>query len=113
MEKKYRLATKEFTCPVALANTAINGKWKLLIINLLFTDEKLRFSVIKKKIEEVSEKMLIQHLRELETDGLVARKVYPVVPPMVEYSLTQDGKDFLPVILALRSWGKKFQVENR
>lgn len=108
-EKKYKIGGKKFDCPVALASNVINGKWKLQIVNSLSHVEKLRYNVLKSSIENISEKMLIQHLRELETDGLVRRKVYPVVPPMVEYSLTREGRSFIPVILALRKWGEQFK----
>ncbi|MDE1192702.1 MAG: helix-turn-helix domain-containing protein [Arachidicoccus sp.] len=112
MEKnsiKYEIGAKQFDCPVALSSYVINGKWKLQIINQLSFNKKMRYSALKSEIENVSEKMLIQHLRELESDGLIHRKVYPVVPPMVEYSLTKAGQDFIPVIIALRAWGEQFQ----
>jgi DNA-binding HxlR family transcriptional regulator len=110
MKKTYEIGSKQFDCPVGLASNVILGKWKLQIINQLSSVEKLRFSELKLRIGSISEKMLIQHLRELETDGLVNRKVYPVVPPMVEYSLTKIGENFVPVIMALKQWGEQFTV---
>ncbi|PUZ20890.1 transcriptional regulator, HxlR family [Chitinophaga costaii] len=109
MEKIYKIGSKTFNCPVALASNVINGKWKLQIINLLSSAEKVRYHVLKNDIVGISEKMLIQHLRELEADGLVSRKVYPVVPPMVEYALTKAGKNFVPVISSLREWGEQYK----
>lgn len=108
--KKYKIGSKQFECPVALASNVINGKWKLQIINQLSSVKKMRYSNLRSRIENVSEKMLIQHLRELEADGLVGRKVYPVVPPMVEYFLTETGHNFVPVITALRKWGEQYRL---
>ena len=101
----YTLGNEQFDCPVKLASKAINGKWKLLILNLLSTKGVQRFSDLKKEIKTVSEKMLIQHLKQLAEDGLVERKVYPEVPPKVEYFLTNTGKQFIPVLEAMRKWG--------
>ena len=106
----YKLGEHEFSCPVALATNAINGKWKLQILHHLAETERLRFSELKKKVEGVSEKMLIQHLKELEKDGLLERKVHPVVPPKVEYRLSLLGHSFIPVIDALRKWGSTFEI---
>lgn len=115
MDKKistpaYKLGKQVFSCPVALATNAINGKWKLQILHRLAEAEWLRFSELKKRVEGISEKMLIQHLKELEKDGLIDRKVYPVVPPKVEYRLSLLGHSFIPVIDALRNWGSKFEI---
>lgn len=106
----YRLGNKVFSCPIDLAHQAISGKWKLLILFRLVTREVMRFSELKKEIDDISEKMLIQQLKELTKEGLVKRKVYPVVPPKVEYTLTDKGKAVAPVIELLRTWGTGFQV---
>ncbi len=105
----YKLGNREFCCPIELTSNSINGKWKILILHRLSENQCLRFSELKKEVENVSEKMLIQHLKELERDKLVFRKVYPVVPPKVEYSLTAKGKQFVPVIDAMRQFGKLFK----
>jgi DNA-binding HxlR family transcriptional regulator len=83
----------------------IEGRWKLVIIFHLFDREVLRFSELERAIPGVSQKMLIQQLRELERDGIVAREVYPQVPPRVEYSLTAWGKRMCPALDALLEWG--------
>ena len=108
VDPSFKLGGKRFSCPVALASYAINGKWKLQIINQLSVSKLLRFGELKKRISDVSEKMLIQHLKKLENDGLISRKVYPVVPPRVEYELTKNGEAFKPVIDAMRNWGALF-----
>ncbi len=85
---------------------AMGGKWKPLIVFLLA--EKIhRFSELQKSIEGITQKMLTEELRELEKDGLIARKVYPQVPPKVEYSLTEYGKTLVPVLETMRAWGSE------
>ncbi len=82
------------------------GKWKIIILWML-KDQKLRPSEMQKKIVEITQKMLIQQLRELESDELVQRKVFPVVPPRVEYSLTEKWEKIIPVLKMLDDWGEK------
>ncbi len=79
-------------------------RWKILIIWYL-KDEKKRFNELQKLLPKATQKMLIQKLRELENDGIVHREVYPVVPPKVEYSLTEYGKSLKPIIKQLYLWG--------
>ncbi len=83
----------------------IGGKWKPLIMYLLKT-ETLRFSQLQRSIIGITQKMLTEQLRELERDGLVSRKVYPQVPPKVEYSMTQYGRTLLPILETMSDWGK-------
>ena len=83
----------------------IEGRWKLVIIFHLFGSGVLRFSELERAIPAVSQKMLIQQLREMERDGIVERIVYPQVPPKVEYSLTEWGKKMCPALDALLEWG--------
>jgi DNA-binding HxlR family transcriptional regulator len=82
----------------------LEGRWKMVIIFHLFARDVLRFSELEKAIPAASQKMLIQQLRELERDGVVSRKVYPQVPPKVEYRLTQWGKAMCPALDALLEW---------
>lgn len=93
-------------CPVTFTMNKIGARWKpLIIFNLL--DGKKRYSELKKNIPGVTEKMLIQHLKEMEADNLVLRKAMPVVPPHVEYSLTSSGKALAPVLKAMVQWAAK------
>ncbi len=92
-------------CPVETTLTIIGDKWKVLILRDLFNGTK-RFSELKKSLHNVTQKMLTQQLRELERDGIVHREVYPVVPPKVEYSLTELGKTLKPVIASMYEWGE-------
>ena len=91
-------------CPVEATLEMIGGKYKALILWHL-SDGKLRFSGLKKLISNATAKMLTQQLRELETSNLVHREVFPVIPPKVEYSLTETGKSLIPVLVAMRDWG--------
>ena len=91
-------------CPVETTLRVIGDKWKVLILRDLFGGTK-RFSELKRSLAGVTQKMLTQQLRELEDDGIVHREVYPVVPPKVEYSLTELGLSLRPVIDSLYSWG--------
>lgn len=91
-------------CPVEAALEQIAGKWKGLIIYHLM-DQTLRFNELARRAGNVTQRSLTKQLRELESDGIVHRKVYAVVPPKVEYSLTDKGRQLREVIEALRDWG--------
>lgn len=91
-------------CPVEATLDLIGGKYKALILWHL-SDGKLRFSQLQKAISSATAKMLTQQLRELESQKLIHREVYPVIPPKVEYSLTELGSSLIPVLVAMRDWG--------
>jgi DNA-binding HxlR family transcriptional regulator len=82
----------------------LEGRWKLVILFHLFGGQVRRFSELERAIPEVSQKMLIQQLRQMETDGIVRRVVYPQVPPKVEYALTDWGQSLCPALDALLTW---------
>ncbi|MEM7778719.1 MAG: helix-turn-helix domain-containing protein, partial [Pseudomonadota bacterium] len=92
-------------CPVEAALERIGGKWKGVALYHLLEGPK-RYNELKRDVGNVTQRMLTKQLRELEADGLVARKVFPVVPPHVEYSLTPHGRSLEPILLALRDWGE-------
>ena len=94
-------------CPVSATLELIGGKYKALILWHL-SDGKMRFSELKKAIPNATAKMLTQQLRELELHDLIHREVYPVIPPKVEYSLTDTGKSMIPVLEAMRDWGAAY-----
>ena len=94
-------------CPVETTLDMIGGKYKALILWHLSVG-KLRFSELKKVVVNATPKMLTQQLRELETDHLINREVFPVIPPKVEYSLTETGKSLIPVLTAMRDWGAEY-----
>ena len=98
----------EFRCYFQLAMRIIGGKWKPKVLFHLAQNDVVRFGALRRGVIGITEKMLIQSLKELEKDGLVNRKVYRQVPPKVEYSLTDLGKSFIPVLNALFEWGKSY-----
>lgn len=91
--------------------TLIGDKWKVLILRDLLPGTK-RFGELKKSIGNVSQKVLTAQLRDMEKSGLVNRKVYPEVPPHVEYSLTELGRSLQPILDALRDWGEEYKAKN-
>lgn len=93
-------------CPVEATLDLIGGKYKALILWHL-SEGKLRFSQLRKCVN-ATPKMLTQQLRELEAQELITREVYPVVPPKVEYSLTDTGRSLMPVLVAMRDWGASY-----
>ena len=95
--------TKNY-CPVEATLELIGGKYKALILWHL-SEKKLRFSELRKVITSATPKMLTQQLRELESHALIHREVFPVIPPKVEYSLTETGRSLLPILVAMRDWG--------
>ncbi len=98
-------------CPVTTTLSVIGGKWKPIIM-FVIREETKRFSQIKKLIPTISQKMLTQQLRELEEDGIINRHVYPVVPPKVEYTLTEYGRTLMPIMDAMAAWGRAHQISD-
>lgn len=94
-------------CPVEATLDLIGGKYKALILWRL-SEGTLRFSELRRLIKGATPKTLTQQLRELESQKLILRKVFPVVPPKVEYSLTDLGKSLMPVLTAMRDWGADY-----
>ncbi|MBZ5654954.1 MAG: helix-turn-helix transcriptional regulator [Acidobacteriia bacterium] len=100
---------EEFYCPVKLTTDIIGGKWKPLILFYLEGHTR-RFSELKRLIPQLTKKMLTQHLRELERDEIIRRKVYPEVPPRVEYSLTRHGETLKPILKLMSAWGNRHRA---
>lgn len=98
-------------CPVEATLELIGGKYKALILWHL-SEGKLRFSELHKLVKCATPKMLTQQLRELESQNLIHREVYPVIPPRVEYSLTELGKSLMPILVAMRDWGAGYLKSN-
>ena len=94
----------EYVCGVSVTLELIGGKWKGVILWHL-CHKTLRFIQLKRRLPKVTQKMLTQQLRELEKDGLINRKVYPEVPPKVEYSLTKPGETLKPILESMCHWG--------
>jgi len=88
----------------------LEGRWKLIILFHLFGGKIQRFSDLEKLIPAISQKMLAQQLRQLEADGIVTRKIYPQVPPKVEYRLTDWGQALCPALDALLTWAEQREM---
>lgn len=95
-------------CPVEMTLQLIGDKWKVLIIRDLLTGTK-RFNELMRSVTGITQKVLTSHLRSMEAAGLVNRKVYPVIPPKVEYSLTETGYSLKPILDSMDSWGTKYK----
>lgn len=96
-----------YNCPIEATLELIGGKYKSLILWHLI-DKTLRYNELRKLIPQATPKMLTQQLRELEENDLIIRTVYPVVPPKVEYSLSDSGKTIIPILDTMCNWGERF-----
>ncbi|WP_409292433.1 winged helix-turn-helix transcriptional regulator [Peribacillus sp. SCS-37] len=103
-----RMQDKMFNCEKELTLSVIGGKWKMLILWHLGKEGTKRFGELKALIPGITQRMLVNQLRELEEDAIVWREVYPVVPPKVEYSLTAQGESLMPILEAMYKWGKEY-----
>lgn len=102
----------EYGCPVETALDVIGGKWKGMVIYRLL-DGTARFNELKRLMPRVTQRVLTLQLRELERDGVIERKVYPEVPPKVEYSLTEFGRGLKPILTMMSDWGERYHEEIR
>lgn len=100
-----------FNCPVEATISLIGGKYKAVILWHLI-DKPLRYNEISKRLPKATAKMLAQQLRELENDGLIIRTIYPVIPPKVDYRLSDFGKSIIPVLNIMCDWGNEY-LKNR
>ena len=98
------------SCGLGPAFAVIGGKWKALLLWQIHHAQPCRFGELKRLQPEISEKMLIQHLREMEADGVIHREVFHQVPPRVEYSVTPAGAELDDALAPLAEWGKKHQA---
>lgn len=104
MKKKEELPD----CPVATTVSLIGSKWKLLIIRNLLV-RPWRFNELQKNLEGISQKVLTDSLRSMESDGIITRTVYPEVPPRVEYALSELGESMRPIIKSMEAWGLEYK----
>lgn len=100
----YRWNNKEYKCPIEATIDVLGGKWRSLIVWHL-NKEVLRFSEVQKIVPGISKKVLSEHLRELEKNEIIERKVSPEVPPRVEYKITSKGRDLGEVLDIMEKWG--------
>ena len=94
-------------CPAERAIYFLGGKWKIRILFTLFNNKTVRFNEIKRVLKTITQQMLSKQLKELETDGIVNRKVHQIVPPKVEYSLTEFGLSVIPILRSFSDWNKR------
>ena len=109
LQENKRLALAQ--CPVTYVMEKIGGHWKPIILYHLLSGSK-RYNEIRRAMPHITEKMLIQHLKQLETDGLVLREAKPVVPPYVTYSLTPSGRRLQPILNAMATWGIEERMKD-
>ena len=95
-------------CPVATTVQLIGNKWKLLILRNLLV-RPWRFNELMKSLEGISQKVLTDSLRSMESDGIITRTVYPEVPPRVEYALSELGESMRPILDAMQAWGQEYK----
>jgi DNA-binding HxlR family transcriptional regulator len=100
-------------CRVDDALDIIVGKWKPVILLHLLKNGTMRFSELKRSIPEITQKMLTKHLRELEDEEIINRVVYPQVPPKVEYSITEYGKELKPILVSMHEWGTRHALRKQ
>ena len=98
-------------CPMGLVQNLLSGKWKILILWFL-SSRIMRFNDIRKKLPNVTQKMITQQLKSLESDHLIFRHVYPVVPPKVEYGLTEMGQKIIPILEKMHSFGIEYLAQD-
>ncbi|QHS02941.1 winged helix-turn-helix transcriptional regulator [Pediococcus acidilactici] len=97
-------------CPIESTLQIISGKWKSVIIYHLLKNDVCRFGQLQKWMNGCSRRMLALQLQELESDGVIEKKIYPVIPVKTEYRLTEYGNTLSPIILAMESWGKTYNA---
>jgi len=102
----------EADCGMAYTVSVLSGRWKLSILGFLSDNKRWRYSALRRKMPDVSERMLIAQLKELQNDGLILRLAYPEVPPRVEYALSEKGRSLRKILKAMSEWGEKNKRNN-
>lgn len=105
---KFGIVTESGNCPITPLLLILQGKWKNQVLYELCIKEPIRFGELKKNLSGITNTMLTNALRELENDGLISREQFNEIPPRVEYSFTQKGRDLMPVFYAMMNWGFKY-----
>ena len=109
---KEGIVTPRGNCPITPLLVMLQGKWKNQVLYELCIKEPLRFGELKKNLAGITNTMLTSTLRDLERDGLIQREQFNEIPPHVEYSFTEKGRDLMPVFYAMMNWGFKYEDEN-
>ncbi|QVK20667.1 winged helix-turn-helix transcriptional regulator [Mycoplasmatota bacterium] len=107
-DRNNKVSCSNYRCEIEVTLELIGGKWKSLLLWNLGNHEVIRFNEFRRIIPEITQKMLTQQLRTLEEDRLINRKIYNQIPPMVEYSLSEEGKKLMPILDQMDQWGKNY-----
>jgi len=102
---------KKYVCHLDLGMEILKGKWKSLILYHL-TEEPVRFLELQRRVEGISQKVLNEQLKALESEGLVNKKIYPEVPPRVEYFISKKGAELMPALRIITDWAQKYMSEQ-
>lgn len=105
----------EFSCPVTYTISIVGGKWKWIILYMIYRQGIIRYGELKKRLPSIAHKTLSQQLDELEESAIIHREQYNQMPPRVEYSLTEKGKSLIPILIQMAQWGEqnmRSQVET-
>jgi DNA-binding HxlR family transcriptional regulator len=113
IEKKINFIFDENNCPVTATMKVFGGKWKPILINAIYFTGPARFGELKRSVIGITQSMLTHQLRELEDDGIISRKIYPEIPPKVEYTLTDFGLTLSPVIQTMAKWGEEYKLNKQ
>ncbi len=105
------ITTPSGNCPVTPVMEMLQGKWKNIVLYELCVRETVRFGELKKDLPEITNTMLASTLRDLEASGLIHREQYNEIPPRVEYSFTEKGRDLFPLFYAMMNWGFKYEKD--
>ena len=105
--------TPRMNCAVDATMSVIEGRWKTVILCKLYMNGPMRFNQLMKDIDGISPRILTKQLKEMESDGIIARTSYPEIPPRVEYSITDKGLSLGPILLAMADWGLKNMFSNK
>lgn len=108
ISKEKRQKLQNYQCSIEAGVAMIGGKYKIIILWHLTQNQTMRYSEIQRVLPKATAKMLSNQLKELENDSLIIRKLYPVIPPKTEYSLSELGKSLSPIIQALKEWGEEY-----
>ena len=110
--RKNKIHCEDYKSEMEITLELISGKWVVLLIVLLGEEKVVRFNAFIKSFPDITQKMLSQQLKKLEEYKIVQKKIYPEVPPKVEYRLTKQGEELIPILNHMQLWGKKY-LENR
>ena len=111
--RENKISCSNYHIEIELTLEILSGKWKALLIWNLHLKETIRYNEFRRLIPSITQKMLTQQLKELEKYGIISRKVYPAVPPTIEYTLTALGNELIPIMEAMDCWGKRYVKEYR